>query len=72
MCVRGPNNVARTVRTDTTLMSYTPVITEQKKGWELSAQTFDRFQTLAQQLPTKSNNMSQGLQTDTTFNIQQL
>ena len=61
MCVRGPNNVAWAVRTDTTLLRYTSVITEQKKCWELLAETFDRFQILAQQLPTKRNNMSQGL-----------
>ena len=46
MCVRGPNNVGRVVRTDTTLLRYTSVIAEQKKCWELLAQTFDRFQTL--------------------------
>ena len=46
MCVRGPNNVGRAVRMDATLLHYTSVITEQKKCWELLAQTFDRFQTL--------------------------
>ena len=46
MCLRGPNNVGRVVRTDTTLLRYTSVIAEQKKCWELLAQTFDRFQTL--------------------------
>ena len=71
MYVRGPNNVGRAVRMNATLLRSTSVITEQKKCWELLAQTFDRFQTLAQQLPTKRNNMSKDLQTDATFDIQQ-
>ena len=64
MSARGPNNVGRAVQTDPTLLRYASVITEQKKCWELLAETFDRFQTLR-------NNMQQGVQTDATCNIQQ-
>ena len=64
MSVRGPNNVGRAVQTDPTLLRYASAITEQKKCWELLAEKFDRFQTLR-------NNMQQGVQTDTTCNIQQ-
>ena len=70
MSVRGPNNVGGAVQTDLTLLHYTSAITEQKKCWELLAEKFDRFQT-AQQHATTSNNMQQGVQTDTTCNIQQ-
>ena len=65
MRVGGPNIVQRAVQTDPTLSRYTPVITEQKKCWELSAQTIDRFQPLH----TTSNNMQQGAQTDAIYNI---
>ena len=64
MSVRGPNNVGRAVQTDPTLLRYASAIMEQKKCWELLAEKFDRFQTLR-------NNMQQGVQTDTTCNIQQ-
>ena len=46
MRVRGPNTVGRAVQTDPTLLRNASAITEQKKCWELLAQTFDRFQTL--------------------------
>ena len=46
MSVRGPNNVGRAVKWDPTLLRYASAITEQKKCWELLAETFDRFQTL--------------------------
>ena len=64
MSVRGPNNVGRAVQTDPTLLRYASAITEQKKCWELLAEKFDRFQTLR-------NNMQEGVQTDSTSNIQQ-
>ena len=64
MSVRGPSNVGRAVQTDPTLLRHASAITEQKKCWELLAEKFDRFQTLR-------NNMQQGVQTDTTCNIQQ-
>ena len=67
MRLRGPNNVGRAVQTDPTLLQYASAITEQKKCWDLLAQTFDRFQTLrntSQQFPT-------AVQTDATCNIQQ-
>ena len=41
-----PSNVGRGEQTDPTLLRYASAITEQKKCWELLAQTFDRFQTL--------------------------
>ena len=46
MRVRGPNNVGRAVQTDPTLLRYASAITEQKKCWELLAETFDQFQSL--------------------------
>ena len=45
MSVCGPNNVGRAVQTDPTLLRYASAIMEQKKFWELLAETFDRFQT---------------------------
>ena len=65
------NNVGRAVQTDQTLFRYASAITEQKKCWELSAEKFDRPQTLRNNTQTTSNNMHQGVQTDATFNIQQ-
>ena len=65
--VGGPNIVRRAVQTDPTLLRYAPVITEQKKCWDLLAQTIDRFQPLH----TTPNNMQQGAQTDAIYNIQQ-
>ena len=46
MRVRRPNNVARAVQTDPSLLLYAYAITEQKKCWELLTQKVDRFQTL--------------------------
>ena len=71
MNVRGPNNVGRAVKTDSTLPRYVSVITEQKKCWELLAEKFDRFQTLRNNTQQQFNNMQQGVQTDATCNIQQ-
>ena len=56
MSVRDPNNVGRAVQMDPTLLRYASAITEQKKCWELSAEKFDRFQTLR-------NNTQQHLRT---------
>ena len=64
MSVRGRNIVGRAVQTDPTLLRYASAITEQKKCRELSAEKFERFQTLR-------NNMQQGVQTNSTCNIQQ-
>ena len=36
-----PDNVGRAEQTDPTLLRYASAITEQKKCWELLAQTFD-------------------------------
>ena len=67
MCdARGwPQHCSRAVQTDPTLSRYTPVITEQKKCWELLAQNIDRFQPSH----TTPNNMQQGAQTDAIYNI---
>ena len=65
MSVHGHNNVGRAVQTDITLLSYASAITERKKCWELLAEKFGRFQTLR-------NNIQHGVQTDATFNIQQM
>ena len=54
MRVGGPNIVRRAVQTDPTLLRYSPVITEQKKCWELLAQNIDRFK-LCTQLQTTCN-----------------
>ena len=70
MSMRGPNNVGKAVLTDPALLRYASAITEQKKCWELLAEKFDRLQTLrnnTQQHP----DIQQGVQTDTTRNIQQ-
>ena len=71
MSVRDPNNVGRAVQTDPTLLRNALAITEQKKCWELLAEEFDRFWTLRNNTQLTSNNMQQGVQTDTTHNIQQ-
>ena len=68
MSVRGPNNVGRAVQTDPTLLRYASAIREQKKCWELLAETVSNF---AQQHATTSNNMQQGVQTDAICNTQQ-
>jgi len=53
------------MQTDATTPNFVgPKITEQKKCWELLAEKIDRFQTLR-------DNMQQGMQTDSTCNIQQ-
>ena len=46
MSVRSPNNIGGAVQTDPTLLRYASAITEQKKCWELLAETFNGFQTL--------------------------
>ena len=43
--LRGSNNVGGAVQTDPTLLYYASTITDQKKCWELFAQTFDWSQT---------------------------
>ena len=63
MSMCGPNNVGRAVQTDPTLLRYALAITEQKKCWELLAEKFDLFETYR-------NGMRQGVQMDTTRNIQ--
>ena len=67
MSVRGPINVGRAVQTDPTLLRYTSAIAEQKKCWELLAEKLTGFKLCA----TASNSMQQGVQTDSTCNIQQ-
>ena len=70
--VRGPYNVGRTVQTDPTLLRYASAITEQKKCWELLAETFDRFQTLrnnTQQHPTTCNRVCKRTQHVTSNNV---
>ena len=57
MRVHGPDNAERAVQTDPTLLRYASAITEQKKCWELLAQSH-QLQTLrnySQQLPTTCN-----------------
>ena len=67
MRVRNPDNVRRAVQTDSTLLRYTLAITEQEIYWELLAQSLTGFKLCA----TTPNKMQQGVQTDTTCNIQQ-
>ena len=72
MSVRGPNNVGRAVQTDPTLLRYASAITEQKKCWELLAETFDRFQSLrnnTQQHPTICNSVCKRTQHVTSNNV---
>ena len=72
MNVRGPNNVGRAVKTDSTLPRYVSVIAEQKKCWELLAEKFDRFQTLrnnTQQHPTTCNRVCKRTQHVTSNNV---
>ena len=71
MSVRGPNNAARAVQTDPTLLRYVSAFTEQKKCWELLAEKFDRFQTLrnnTQQHPTTCNRVCKRTQHVTSNN----
>ena len=72
MSMGGPNDVGRAVQTDSTLLRYASAITEQKKCWELSAEKFDRFQTLSnntQQHPTTSNRVCKRTQHVTSNNV---
>ena len=45
--VCGPYNVGRTVQTDPTLLRYASAITEQKKCWELLAESLTGFKLCA-------------------------
>ena len=60
MSVRGPNNAARAVQTDPTLLRYVSAITEQKKCWELLAEKFDRFQTLRNNIQQHATRCANG------------
>ena len=72
MHIHCPKNIGRAVQTDLTLLCYALVIMKQKRGWELLGQKFDQFQKLCnKQDATSCNNVQQGVQTDTTCNIQQ-
>ena len=55
MSVRDPNNVARAVQTDPTLLRYASAITEQKKCWEL----LKSLTGFKQQHATTRNNIQQ-------------
>ena len=57
MRVRGPDNAERAVQTDPTLLRYASAITEQKKCWELLAQSLTSFKPCA----TTPNNIQQGV-----------
>ena len=62
----------RAVQTDPTLLRYASATTEQKKCWELLAETFDRFQTLrnnTQQHPTTCNRVCKRTQHVTSNNV---
>ena len=52
MRLRDPNNVGRAVQTDPTLLHYSSAITEQKKCWELLAQSLTAFKLCATTLAT--------------------
>ena len=72
MSVCGPNNVGRAVQTGPTLLRCASAITEQKKCWELLAETFDRFQTLrnnTQQHPTTFNRVCKRTKHVTSKNV---
>ena len=47
MRVHGPDNAERAVQTDPTLLRYASAITEQKKCWELLAQSLTSFKLCA-------------------------
>ena len=47
MHLRDQNNVGRAAQTDPTLLRYSSAITEQKKCWELLAQSFTGFKLCA-------------------------
>ena len=55
MRVRGPNNLRTAVQTHPTLLRYASAITEQKKCWELLAQSLTGFKLCA----TTLNNTQQ-------------
>ena len=72
MYMHCPNNVERGMQTDLTLLYYALAIMKQKRVWEFFAQKFDRFRTLSnKQHPASYKNTQQGVQMDTTCNIQQ-
>ena len=56
------------MQTDPTLLRYASAITEQKKCWELLAETFDRFQTLRNNTQLTCNRVSQRTQHVTSNN----
>jgi len=47
MRLRDPNNVGRAVKTDPTLLRYSSAITEEKKCWEMLAQSLTGFKLCA-------------------------
>ena len=68
----APTMLERAVQTDPTLLRYASAITElAKEMLGVAGSKVWPFLNFAQQLPTKYNNMQQGLQMDATFNIQQ-
>ena len=74
MRVGGPSIGIRKICANAapTLLRYASVITEQKKCWDLLAQTFDRFQTLcndSQQHVTTCNRVSKRTQHVTSNNV---
>ena len=63
LCVmreRGPNSVGRAKQTDPTLLRYASAITEQKKCWKLSAEKFDLFQTLRNNIQQHATGCTNG------------
>ena len=60
MSVHGPSNIGRVVQADPTLLRYASAITEQKKRWELLAETFDRFQTLRNNIQQHATGCANG------------
>ena len=71
MHVRVPNNVGRALKTVPTLLFCFAVITEQKKYWELLAQTFDQFQTLRNNSQHHSTTCNRGCKRMQHVDIQQ-
>ena len=68
----APTMLETAVQTDPTLLRYASAITElAKEMLGVAGSKVWPFSNFAQQLPTKSNNMQQGLQMDATCNIQQ-
>ena len=70
MRVRGPNNIGRAVQLDPTLLRHASANTEQKKCWTVVGSKLQPVSNFAQKLSITRNNMQQGVQTDTTCNIQ--